>query len=393
MTRVVIVGAGIVGAACAFFATRAGLDVVVIDRGQPGSGTTSRGEGNLLVSDKAPGPELDLMRFSRSRWLGIGAELGRATIELEEKGGLVVATTAAAVEPLMEFARGQALAGVRAEECSDLRTLEPHLSPALPAGICYPEDMQVQPVLAAVAMLTSAIRRGATFRTDTEATGVQTDQSGTVTGLLTNRGAIGADIIINAAGTWGGVVSEVLGAPIPVAPRRGFVLVTEPMPKVVNHKVYSADYIANVASSGAGLETSCVVEGTQGGTILIGASRERVGFDTTLRPEIVADLARQAIGLFPMLARVNLLRVYRGFRPYCPDHLPVIGSDSRVPGVYHACGHEGAGIGLSPATGYAITEQVLGRDPQAATGVDFARLSPDRFVDYAGGEYPRRVVA
>ena len=85
--------------------------------------------------------------------------------------------------------------------------------------------------------------------------------------------------MVNAAGTWGGPLSERLGGPVPVLPRRGFVLVTEPLPRVVRHKVYSADYVANVASSDSGLETSVVVEGTAGGTVLIGASRERVGFD------------------------------------------------------------------------------------------------------------------
>ena len=85
-------------------------------------------------------------------------------------------------------------------------------------------------------------------------------------------------------------------------PRRGFVLVTEPLPRVVRHKVYSADYVANVASSDAALETSVVVEGTHAGTVLIGASRERVGFDETLSVEVVRRLAAQAVRLFPFLA-------------------------------------------------------------------------------------------
>ena len=109
--------------------------------------------------------------------------------------------------------------------------------------------------------------------------------------------------------------------------------------------------MANVASDDAGLETSVVVEGTRAGTVLIGASRERVGFDRTMSLPVLRRLAAQAVGLFPFLAEVNLLRSYLGFRPYCPDHLPVIGPDPRVPGLVHACGHEGAGIGLSAATG------------------------------------------
>lgn len=379
MTRVVIVGAGMVGVACAYFATRAGLEVVVVDRSQPGAGTTSRGEGNLLLSDKGAGPELDLMQLSHRLWLSIGADLGAESIELEPKGGVVVATSDAALAALAMFAHSQAGAGVRVEERRDLRALEPHLAPGLPGGMFYPDDMQVQPVLAAVALLAHAVAHGAHFRSRTEATGVRTDSSGAVTALQTDHGDIGADVIVNAAGTWGGAVGELLGAPVPIAPRRGFVLVTEPMPPVVSHKVYSADYIASVASSEEGLETSCVVEGTRGGTILIGASRERVGFDTTVQPDIIAALAARAVALFPILGTINLIRIYCGFRPYCPDHLPVIGPDARVPGVYHACGHEGAGIGLGPATGYAIAEQILGRDPADACGPGFSSFAPDRF--------------
>jgi glycine/D-amino acid oxidase-like deaminating enzyme len=140
--------------------------------------------------------------------------------------------------------------------------------------------------------------------------------------------------------------------------------------------VYSADYVANVASGDAGLETSVVVEGTRGGTVLIVASRERVGFAGGMPVPVVQTLAAQAISLFPMLAGVNLMRVYRGFRPYCPDHLPVIGRDPRVPGLWHACGHEGAGVGLATGTGLLLADLLAGRPPV----VDPAPFAPDRFT-------------
>ncbi|MER0428729.1 FAD-dependent oxidoreductase [Streptomyces microflavus] len=382
--KVVVVGAGIVGAACAFHAAAAGLDVTVLDRGPVGAGTTSRGEGNILLSDKEPGPELELARLSRDLWDEAGEELGPETVELEAKGGLVVASTSEALGALHAFAARQAGAGVRTQAVERVGELEPHIAPGLPGGVHYPQDAQVQPVLAAAALLRAAVRHGARTHTG-EAAAAVTGAGGRITGVRTADGTVlPADAVVNAAGTWGGEVGRRLGAPVEILPRRGFVLVTEPLPPMIRHKVYSADYVANVASSDEGLETSCVVEGTRAGTILIGASRERVGFDTAMNPAVVATLAAQACRLFPFLRGVHLIRAYRGFRPYCPDHLPVIGPDPRVPGVVHACGHEGAGIGLAPGTGALVTAQLLGRpwrgaDPAAHTG-----LLPDRFLTTGG---------
>jgi len=383
MSDVVVVGAGVVGAACAYYASRAGLAVTVVDRGPVGAGTTSRGEGNILVSDKGPGPELDLALWSRRLWLEIGADIGEEPVELERKGGLVVATSEPAMQSLAAFARDQQHAGVETVEvpAAGLGAHEPHLAPDLAGGVLYPQDMQVQPVAAAAALLAAARSQGASVRSGVQAVGLARDVQGAVTGLVTDHGTLPTRAVVNAAGTWGGALSERLGCPVPVLPRRGFILVTEPLPRVVRHKVYSADYVENVASSDAGLETSTVVEGTQGGTVLIGASRERVGYDDTFSREVVRRLAEQAVRIFPFLVGVRVLRTYHGFRPYCPDHLPVIGADPRVPGVFHACGHEGAGIGLAPATGRLLADLLSGAQP----GVDPAPYSPERFPEVARG--------
>lgn len=376
----VIVGAGIVGAACAYYASRAGLSVTVLDRGTAGAGTTSRGEGNILVSDKGPGAELDLALLSRRLWLEVADDVGADRLELERKGGLVVATSPEALEDLHRFAGSQREAGVDATgvPADALRDREPHLADDLPGGVHYSEDLQVQPVLAAAALLGAARGFGATWEPGVEVTGLERDTDA-VRAVLAGTRRFPTRAVVNAAGTWGGEVATKLGAPVPVLPRRGFVLVTEPLPRVVRHKVYSADYVSNVASDDAGLETSAVIEGTQGGTVLIGASRERVGFDETLSPVVVRRLAAQAVRLFPFLADVALMRVYRGFRPYCPDHLPVIGPDRRVPGLFHACGHEGAGIGLAPATGMLVSQLLTGDVP----AIDPRPFDPIRFEEVA----------
>jgi glycine/D-amino acid oxidase-like deaminating enzyme len=377
VSDVVVVGAGLVGAACAYYASVAGLSVTVLDRGPIGGGTTSRGEGNILVSDKGPGPELDLARWSRALWIEIADALGADQLEFDPKGGLVVATTEADLEPLQAFAASQAAHGVDARPVAagELREYEPHLAPDLPGGVLYPEDLQVQPVMATAILLRAARARGAQVHTGVDVTGVDTDGAGRVIAVRAGAVTFPARAVVNAAGTWGGEVGRRLGAEIPVLPRRGFILVTEPLPRVVRHKVYSADYVSNVTSGDSGLETSAVIEGTRGGTVLIGASRERVGFDTAMSVDVIRRLARQAVRLFPVLAGVSLMRTYLGFRPYCPDHLPVIGADRRVDGLFHACGHEGAGVGLAPATGRLVTQLLTGVVP----GVDPAPFDPARF--------------
>ncbi len=381
--QIVVIGAGIIGAACAHELARAGISTVVVDRGEVGSGTTSRGEGNILVSDKGPGLELELALLSRDQWLQLGDELGTDTVELDAKGGLVVAATRPAMTALAGFADSQRGAGVQVDDVDRPRDREPHLAEDLLGARYYPQDMQVQPVLAAAALLGAARALGADYRPFTEISAPVLGSNGLLTGVRTTSGdVIGADAVVNAAGSWGGVVSERLGAPIPVLPRRGFILVTEPVPRLVRHKVYSADYVDNVGSSEENLQTSCVVEWTRGGPILIGASRERVGFDPTLSPSTVARLASSAARILPVLRGLSVIRVYRGFRPYCADHLPVIGPDPRQPALIHACGHEGAGIGLAPGTAQLVREYVVGGTelPRRFTG-----LLPDRFFPPTDG--------
>ncbi|GGT15831.1 NAD(P)/FAD-dependent oxidoreductase [Streptomyces purpureus] len=356
---VIVVGAGVVGAACAYYAARAGLTVTVLDRGPVAGGTTGAGEGNLLVSDKEPGPELELALLSLELWRELADGLPDR-IEYEPKGGLVIASDQAGLAALRDFATRQGGAGVTAHEipADRLHDLEPHLTSGLAGGFHYPQDAQVMPALAAAHLLRSG---GGRIRPHLgeEVTEVITGASGEVRGVRTVNGEFHAPYVVNAAGTWGGELARRAGVELPVLPRRGFVLVTEPLPRVVRHKVYAADYIADVASGSAALQTSPVVEGTPAGPVLIGASRERVGFDRTLSTEALRRLAAGATALFPVLAGVRVMRTYAGFRPYLPDHLPAIGPDPRVPGLLHACGHEGAGIGLAPATGLLIARWLI----------------------------------
>ncbi|TPQ16950.1 NAD(P)/FAD-dependent oxidoreductase [Streptomyces sporangiiformans] len=378
---VVVVGAGMVGAASALYAARAGLDVVLVDRGPVAGGTTGAGEGNVLVSDKEPGPELELALLSGRLWADVAAEPGVAkAIEYEVKGGVVVASGAAGLSALEGLAGRQRTAGVETVPVGpdELHDVEPHLAKGLAGGVLYPQDAQVMPTLAAAHLVRLARGAGTTLRTGRPVTEVLRTTDGAVRGVRTPQGDIHAPAVVNAAGTWGGELAALAGTSLPVLPRRGFVLVTEPLPpRTVRHKVYAADYVADVASDSAALQTSPVVEGTAAGPVLIGASRERVGFDRSFSLPVARALAAGATRLFPFLSKVRAMRGYLGFRPYMPDHLPAIGPDARVPGLFHACGHEGAGIGLATGTGHLIAQALTEKTPD----LDLTLFRPDRFSE------------
>ena len=374
---VVIIGAGVMGAATAFFAARAGLSVIVLERGTIASGTSSACEGNVLVSDKEAGPELDLALYSQRVWRDDLGEHGHLW-EFEDKGGLVVAASAASAGSLQELTVRQRASGIDVVDVAadQLRDYEPHIARDLVAGAFYPQDAQVQPMLVVGHLLRLARALGAVVLTGTEVTGFLR-KGDSITGVTSNRGNFSGTAVVNAAGTWAGSVAALAGLNIPVKPRRGFVLVTEPLPLTIHHKVYAAEYVANVASSEADLQTSPVVEGTQAGTVLIRASRERVGFDSSTSLPVLGLLAQQAIKLFPVLAQAKAIRHYHGFRPYCPDHLPVIGADDSAPGLWHAAGHEGAGIGLGPATAKLLVQKIIGEEPD----IDLSPFAAGRFQE------------
>jgi len=368
---VIIIGAGIIGAACARTLSRRGMEVTIVDRGAAAGGASSSGEGNLLVSDKGPGAELELAQYSLRLWRTLGPALeaetghGFPSIEFERKGGVVAALDLQQSEALGRFADGQRRAGVDAQLLSvrEALGLEPELSPAITSAVYYPEDAQVQPAIAVEAFLASARAAGTRVLVNTAVTGPLLDSDGKLVGVVTSSGSVAADYVVVAAGPWSGDVAEKLGGTLSVGPRKGFLLVTSRMPLRIFHKVYDADYVGAVGSGDHDLQTSTVIESTASGTVLIGSSRQQVGFDGGLDIGALRKIAVKAVRLMPFLGEMSIMRAYCGFRPFVRDHVPVIGQDPGVPGLWYAAGHEGAGIGLAPATAEMLACLMFGEQP------------------------------
>lgn len=376
----VVVGAGIIGASCAFFLAKAGLKVYIVERGGVASGTSGSGEGNILVSDKAPGPELELAKFGLQTWKELARELP-ADFEFEEKGGVVVAETEANLPSLAASLAALRGAGITASLLDEagLREAEPYLAHNVAGAAYFPQDCQVQPMLACAALVKAALSYGAVFLDHTKLLSVERDGRGAIRGVVTDKGNIGTSRLINAAGPWSPQIAALVGLDLPVKPRKGHIVVTEPLPRLIHHKVFEASYADTVNSGEADLQVASVVEGTQSGTILLGSSRQLVGFEPGVEVRVLREIVRKAVRYFPVLGSVHALRAYVGFRAFAPDHLPVIGETPEVPGFYINTGHEGAGIGLGPISGKLLSQLILGH----SLDLDLAPFRPERFKDVA----------
>jgi glycine/D-amino acid oxidase-like deaminating enzyme len=179
-----------------------------------------------------------------------------------------------------------------------------------------------------------------------------------------------------AAGVW---TPELLGRArltVPVTPRKGHVVVLERSPVRFRRKLSEAGYLGAVEADDAALQVAMVVESTPSGTALLGSSRQHVGFDRDVEVAVAGAIARRCARFFPVLHEARALRVYAGLRPLTPDHVPIIGPFREAPNLCVATGHEGAGIGLAPATGELVAAWATG----AASPLPLEWYSPDRFA-------------
>lgn len=375
---VVVVGAGVVGAACAYHLAAAGVRVRIVDRAYVASGSSGACEGNVLAWDKELERELPLALRSAELWQSLAERLPE-DFEYDRKGSVVVAETDAEMVASAERARVLAGLGVHGEvlDAAALRREEPHAAHDLPGGVLYPGDAQLEPRLATAALVRAAVALGAELTLDTEIRRVVREPSGRAIGVETSSGLITAGAVVVAAGVWTKQLLEECGLHVPVTPRKGQIVVLERSPVVFRRKLSEAGYVAAVeGGDDAALAIAMVVESTGSGTALLGSSRQHVGFDREVDISVAGAIAARAARFFPVLNDARALRVYAGLRPLTPDHIPIIGPFSEAPNLCVATGHEGAGIGLAPATGELVADWFTGN----ATQVPLSWYSPDRFA-------------
>jgi D-hydroxyproline dehydrogenase subunit beta len=375
----IVVGAGIVGTACARELAVRGVLVALLDRGEVAGGTTGAGEGNVLASDKDAGPELDLTRAGLGLYDELDERLGPEA-RIRRKGALILhpeADTWAAEPDRIARLLAEGLR-CRLVDADGVRELEPELTGALHGAAFFPDDLQCAPRPIARALVREARAAGAELRTGCEAMTIPV--RGRVCGVrLSDDAILTAGAVVLAAGAWSRRLADSAGLDLPLEPRWGQLVrlaSADRDPPLIRRKVVDGSYLASVASADPGLEVTTVLETTWDGDVLVGSSRARRGFDTAVDPAVTEAMVQRAAGLVPAVRGLPVADAWTGLRPWLPDHLPAVGPSARVPGLWVATGHEGAGVALGPVTGRVLAQAFCGEEPL----VDLAPFDPDRFA-------------
>jgi glycine/D-amino acid oxidase-like deaminating enzyme len=363
---VIVVGAGIVGAAVADVLAAEGMKVLVVERAFAAAGATGAGMGHIVVLDDSPA-QLALCAWSRRLLLELAPQLPDRC-ETERCGTLWVAENDAQLEVARTRADVLAQAGVTAS-LLDARTLadvEPALRAGLAGALLVPDDAVIYPPALCAFLLQRAVRAGASVL---QATAVRSLTARTVT---TDGRVLHARFVVNAAG----VGAAQLSPELPVIPRKGHLVITERHPGTCRHQLVELGYMQS-AHAVTGSSVAFNVQPRRTGQLLIGSSRERVGLDASINRDIIRTMLLRAIAFMPGLGELTALRSWVGFRPATPDGLPCIGRTRT--GVWAAAGHEGLGITTALATAQLLAALMLER----ATHIDAAPFAPDRALPAA----------
>jgi D-hydroxyproline dehydrogenase subunit beta len=364
---IVIVGAGIVGAACASECARAGLKVLVLDRGPIGGGTTAAGMGHIVVMDDSEA-QFALTNYSRELWLKLRPQLPD-DVEYDVCGTLWVAADEEEMAEVYRKENYYAERGVTVQvlDSDGVREAEPNLRPGMAGGLRVITDGVLYPPCAARFLLDQAKLHDAELRMGVTVTELRPD--GEV--VLADGSRISSGRCINAAGPW----SPALAPGLPVRKRKGHLVITDRYPGYVHHQIVELGYLKS-AHSVSQDSVAFNIQPRKTGQMLIGSSRQFDAEETDVHQPILDRMLKRAIEYLPTLGQLSAIRVWTGHRAATPDKLPVIGPSTASDRIWLATGHEGLGITTSLGTGRLLADLLLNRP----TAIPAEPYLPNRFA-------------
>jgi D-hydroxyproline dehydrogenase subunit beta len=349
---IIVVGAGIVGAACAAECARAGLKVLVLDRGPVAGGTSGAGMGHLVVMDDSEA-QFALTRYSRDLWNDVAPNLP-ASVEYERCGTLWVAADEQEMAEARRKFNYYRERGVRAEVLSAeaVAAAEPHLRRDLAGGLLVSDDAVIYPPCAAGWLLELALQNKAQVRTGTEVRALL-PEGGVV---LADGSRLSAGVTVNAAGPW----SSAFHPGLPVRKRKGHLAITDRYPGYIHHQIVELGYLKSAHTIGND-SVAFNVQPRKTGQVLIGSSRQYEVEGTEINPHILERMVRRAREYMPELGSLTVTRCWTGHRAATPDKRPLIGPIPDNNKVWLATGHEGLGITTCLGTGKLLADLLVKR--------------------------------
>ena len=361
----IVVGAGIVGAACARALRAEGMRVDLVDAGFPGGGVTAAGMGHLVVLDESAA-ELELSLLSLRLWRAF-AEAHPGVGEVTRCGTLWVAEDEAQLARARERATRLNALGWPAEVlgADEIGRAEPALRRGLAGAVRVAGDAVVYAPAVAHAICRQLQEQGSTLYRGRTVARVETSAV-----VLDDGTQLRAQHIVVAAGPRiGKLMPEV-----PVFARKGHLAITDRYPGTLTHQVVSMAY-GQSTGGGKGFAVAANVQPRVTGQCLIGSSRQEGRSDSAIDQPVLRAVMDAAIALVPALAAMRIVRCWTGLRPATPDGHPLIGAHPSRRGVWLVAGHEGLGITTAFASARLLADQMLGHDSE----IDASHYLPARF--------------
>ncbi|HFK1756556.1 FAD-binding oxidoreductase [Bacillus cereus ATCC 10876] len=381
---VLIIGGGIIGCSIAYYTSKYGRDVTIIEKEEFVSGTSSRCDGNILAIDKDPGFDSQMSLVSQKLVTDLSEELEHS-FEYRAPGSILVCESDEEMEAAQQWVNRQKEAGLpfRMLDRQDIREESPFFADDLLGGLECATDSTVNPYLLAFSLLSEAQKFGAKAFKQTEVKSMEIETDGSFV-VETTNGTFTAQQVVNAAGVWAPKIGQMLNINIPIEPRKGHIIVASRQQHVGCRKVMEFGYLISKFGGKRKVDAltekygvALVFEPTESQNFLIGSSREFVGFHTRINNEVIKCIANRAIRFYPKMADMMVIRSYAGLRPWTEDHLPIISRVEHIPNYFIAAGHEGDGISLAAVTGKVIEE--LLNEKETIIPIEPLRLS--RFTE------------
>ena len=359
---VAIIGGGLIGCSIAYFLGRRGVKSLVIERNHVGSEASGANAGALWPQGEAkgPGPFIWLALASNKMFPNLSDELAE-DIHYRRSGMMHVILDDEDVAKANETVAWQSVLGLHQQRLTgdEAWRLEPALSPKVMGALYYENEGHLDPLRLVNAYSKAARRLGAEVWTGTLVTGLEA-KGGRVTSVATAKGPVQAGTVVNAAGPWSCEIAHYLGLNAPVVPLRGQIVTTQALPPIFEMCIVSKRgyFVPKVA-----------------GNVIIGSTREFVGYKRAVTWQAIQNLARGASEVIPAMGDTLSVRTWAALRPYTEDEIPILGHAPGYDNFVIASGHFRNGCLLSPITGKLIAELIV--DGKPSTSLE--PFSPSRF--------------